>query len=137
MTGQRSARTVKKAMRLVPLLLAAALAVPAGAAAADMPARTAASKIVVRAKFKGYSPATMTITYTSTKGTYSATRIGIRRYRLRGTINGRRLRGRIRTRQAAGRNRYVARGTGRLGRRKVRISGGGPNTLRTATLILR
>jgi hypothetical protein len=122
--------------RLVPLLVAAALAVQAGPAAARVPAQ-AASKIVVRAKFKSYSAATMTITYSSAKGTYSATRIGLRRYRLRGTINGRRLRGKIRTRQAASRDRYLASGSGRLGARRVRISGGGPNTLRTATLILR
>jgi hypothetical protein len=124
-------------MRLVPLLLAAALAVSTAPAAAHMPAQAAASKIVVRGKFKSYSPETMTITYSSAKGTYSATRIGRRRYRLRGTINGRRLRGMIRTRQAASRHRYVARGRGRLGARRVRISGGGPNDLRTATLILR
>jgi hypothetical protein len=125
------------ALRLVPMLVAAAMAVPAGAAAARVPAQAAASKIVVHATFKGYSAATMTITYGSGKGTYSATRIGTRRYRLRGTINGRRLRGKIRTRQAASGDRYVAKGTGRLGARRVRISGGGPNTLRRATLIVR
>jgi hypothetical protein len=124
-------------IRLVPLLVAAALAVPAAPAAAHMSIQPAASKIVIRAKFKSYSAATMTITYSSPKGTYSATLIGTRRYRLRGTINGRHLRGRIRTRQAASGDRYVARGTGRLGARRVRIGGGGPNTLRTATLILR
>jgi len=127
---------MKKALRLVPVLVAAAMAVPAGAAA-RVPAQAAASKIVVHATVKGYSKATMTITYGSSKGTYSATRIGTRRYRLRGTINGRRLRGKIRTRQVASGDRYVAKGTGRLGARRVRISGGGPNTLRRATLILR
>lgn len=125
---------MSNATRLI-MLLTAVLAVPAAPVAARVPAE-AAAKIVVRAKFESYSAATMTIIYSSTKGTYSATRIGTRRYRLRGTINGRRLRGRIRTRQAASRDRYVARGTGRLGGRKVRISGGGPNNLRTATLIL-
>ena len=79
----------------------------------------------------------MTVTYGSAKGTYRATWIGIRRYRLQGTINGRRLRGTIRTRQTASRDSYLARGSGRLGARRVRISGRGPNTLRTATLILR
>ena len=103
----------------------------------NMSVEAAASKIVVRAKFKSYSAGTKTITYSSAKGTYSATLIGTRRYRLHGTINGRHLRGRIRTRQAASGDRYVARGTGRLGGRRVRISGGGPNSLRTATLILR
>jgi hypothetical protein len=126
---------MKTAMRLVSLLVAAALAVAIPVAAQ---AHTrAASKIVVRATFKSYSAATMTITYSSARGTYSATRIGARRYRLRGTINGRRLRGRIRTRQARTRDRYIAKGRGRLGGRTVRISGGGPNTLRTATLVLR
>jgi hypothetical protein len=124
-------------IRLVPMLVAAALAVSAAPAAGHLSVQAAASKIVVRAKFKSYSAATMTITYSSSKGTYSATLIGTRRYRLRGTINGRQLRGKIRTRQAASGDRYVARGTGRLGGRRVRISGGGPNTLRTATLILR
>jgi hypothetical protein len=123
--------------RLVPLVVAAALAVSAAPAGAHMSVQAAASKIVVRAKFKSYAAGTKTITYSSAKGTYSATLIGTRRYRLHGTINGRHLRGRIRTRQAASGDRYVARGTGRLGGRKVRISGGGPNTLRTATLILR
>ena len=101
-------------IRLVPLLVAAALAVPAAPAAAHMSVQAAASKIVVRAKFKSYSAATMTITYSSPKGTYSATLIGTRRYRLRGTINGRRLRGKIRTRQARSRDRYIAKGRGRL-----------------------
>jgi hypothetical protein len=128
---------MNKTGRLAPLLVAATLAFPVVPAAEGVPSQPAASTIVVRAKFKSYSAATMTITYSSARGTYSATRIGIRRYRLRGTINGRRLRGKIRTRQAASRDRYLARGSGRLGRRKVRITGGGPNTLRTATLILR
>ena len=100
-------------------------------------ATASAWKIVVRAKFKSYAPSTKTITYTSSKGTYSATWIGVRRYRLRGTISGRRLKGTIRTRQRPGGTRYGARGSGQLGARRVTISGGGPNNLRTAKLVLR
>ena len=138
MTGQKECiHPITNPIRLVPLLVVVALAVPAAPAAAHMSVQAAASKIVVRAKFKSYSAGTKTITYSSAKGTYSATLIGTRRYRLHGTINGRHLRGRIRTRQAASGDRYVARGSGRLGGRRVRISGGGPNSLRTATLILR
>ena len=135
MTVQGRATSVRTF--LAPLVVVTALIVPAGPAAARGPAEEAGSKIVVRAEFKSYSAATMTVTYRSAKGTYRARWIGIRRYRLRGTIEGRRLRGTIRTRQAASRDRYVARGSGRLGSRSVQISGGGPNNLRTATLILR
>jgi hypothetical protein len=123
---------MRKTLRLMPVLLIAAVAVPA------MPARPAgaAGKIVVRGTFKRLSKDKLTITYSSPKGPYSATWIAVRRYRLRGTITGRRLTGRIRTSQASSGTRYVARGYGRLGSRRVRITGGGPNTLRTATLIL-
>ena len=129
---------MRKALRLITFLVAiAALAVGAGPAAAGAPGEGAVSKIVVRAKFKSFSAATRTITYSSSKGTYSATWIGIRRYRVRGRITCRRLTGTIRTRQAASGDRYLARGSGRLGGRKVRITGGGPNNLRTARLVLR
>lgn len=125
-------------LRPLPLfLMATALIVVAPPAAAGERARSSAQKIVVRAHFESYSASTRTITYSSPKGSYSATWIGVRRYRLRGTITGRRFRGTIRTRQRADRTHYRATGSGRLGSRRVRIGGGGPNNLRTATLILR
>jgi hypothetical protein len=121
--------------RSVPLLLTStALLLVAAPSAAAQPASESAWKLVVKAKFKSFSG--KTITYTSRKGTYSATWIGVRHYRLRGTITGRRLTGTIRTRQRANRTHYKAKGSGRLGDRKVTIGGGGPNNLRTATLIL-
>lgn len=124
--------------RWLPLLLMpTALIVVAPPAATGEREPSSAQKIVVRASFKEYSPSTKTITYSSPKGEYSATWIGVRRYRLRGTITGRRFRGTIRTRQRADGERYRAKGSGRLGTRRVRIGGGGPNNLRTATLILR
>ena len=123
---------MRKTLRLMPVLLIAAVAIPA------MPARPAAAagKIVVRGTYKRMSTDPLSITYSSAKGSYTATWIGVRRYRLRGTITGRRLTGRIRTRQAADGTRYIARGYGRLGSRRVRITGGGPNSLRTARLVL-
>ena len=122
---------------LVLPALIAALALPPPGAAASSSAETAAGKIVVRAKFKRFDATERRITYTSPKGNYSATWIGIRRYRLRGTIHGRTLKGTIRTRQARDGTRYRARGSGTLGGRRVRISGGGPNSLKTARLVLR
>jgi hypothetical protein len=125
-----------KTLRLVPVVvMATAVATPAASAVGE-PAEAAAGEIVVRGTFKRLSADKLTITYSSPKGTYYATWIGIRRYRLSGTITGRRLTGKIRTRQTASGTRYRARGYGRLGARTVRISGGGPNSLRTSTLIL-
>jgi len=92
------------------------------------------ARIVVHATFKSMKG--LTITYTSTKGTYSATWIGVRHYRLSGTIAGRRLTGTIRTHQSADGKTYAAHGSGKLGGRAVRIGGGGPTTLKSATLIL-
>jgi hypothetical protein len=100
------------------------------------PTHGASSRIVVHGKFKSMSKDTRTITYTARNGSYSATWIGVRHYRLRGKINGRQLTGTIRTRQAQGGQRYTVSGSGKLGRRAVKIGGGGPDTLRTATLIL-
>lgn len=122
---------------LSSLLMTTALMVAATPPPAAEPATASAGSIFVRAKFESYAPSTKTITYTSSKGTYSATWIGVRRYRLRGTISGRRLRGTIRTRPRPGGTRYAARGSGHLGPRRVTISGGGPNNLRTAKLVLR
>lgn len=116
-----------------PLLMSATLLLAAAPAAAAQP--ESAWKLVVKAKFKSLKG--KTITYTSSKGTYSATWIGVRHYRLSGTITGRKLTGTFRTRQRASRTHYKATGSGRLGSRKVKIGGGGPNNLRTATLILR
>jgi hypothetical protein len=53
-----------------------------------------------------------------------------------GRIDGQALTGSFRTRQTARRDSYRANGSGKLGRRAVRISGGGPNDLSTATLVL-
>jgi hypothetical protein len=100
------------------------------------PDAVAARKIVVHATFKSLSKDKRTITYSAKNGTYSATWIGVRHYRLRGKINGRGLTGTIRTHQARSHTRYVARGSGKLGARKVKITGGGPNNLKTATLVL-
>ena len=115
------------------LVLAAAVAV--AWPATQPPSTSAATKIVVRGTLKSLRG--LTATYTSSKGTYSATWIGQRHYQLRGTITGRRFTGTIRTRQAPGGTRYHASGSGRLGSRAVHISGGGPDNLRTATLVLR
>jgi hypothetical protein len=101
------------------------------------PAHASAWKLVVRATYEQYTASTRTITYQSSKGTYSATWIGPKQYRLRGTIAGKRLTGTFRTRQRPGDSRYKATGSGRLGDRSVRIGGGGPNNLRTAKLVLR
>ena len=125
---------------VLTVLMATAVATPATASGVREPpaaAAAAAGEILVRGTFTRLSADKLTVTYSSPKGTYSATWIGIRRYRLRGTITGRRLTGKIRTRQTASGTRYRARGYGRLGARRVRISGGGPNSLRTSTLILR
>jgi hypothetical protein len=124
--------------RPVPLLLATTALMVGGTPSVALERGVpAAAKIVVRAKFERYSPSTKTITYSSRKGTYSATWIGVRRYRLSGTITGLELRGTIRTLQRASGTHYRARGSGRLGGRRVTISGGGPNNLRTARLVLR
>jgi len=112
-----------------PLALIAVVAALVAAPAA------AEAKIVVHGTFK--SMKWPTITYTSSHGTYTATWIGMRHYRLAGTIDGKRLKGSFRTKQSATKTRYTARGTGRLGGRKVRITGGGANSLQTSTLILR
>lgn len=127
-------------MRKVLLLLTLALSVtavpsPVAAHAQSRAAEAAEWKLVVRGTFKALSG--KTITYTSSKGTYTARWIGVRRYRLKGTITGRRLTGTIRTHQAESGTRYKARGSGKLGARTVKIRGGGSNNLRTSTLILR
>jgi hypothetical protein len=123
--------------RPVPLLLTATACMVAALPSAAAETRASASEIVVRATFESYSPSTRTITYSSPKGTYSAKWIGVRRYRLSGTITGRRFTGTIRTRQRRSGTHYRAKGTGRLGGRRVTIGGGGPNNLRTARLVLR
>ena len=124
---QTTSRCLSLLLTTTALMVAAAP--PAGA--------ESASKIVVRATYESYAPSTKTITYSSSKGTYSATWIGVRHYRLRGTISGQRLTGTIRTRQRPGGTRYRATGSGRLGAREVTIGGGGPNNLRTAKLVLK
>jgi hypothetical protein len=122
--------------RMVLVGLVIALLVAISSAGAATPATTAAGKIVVHGTFRSLSKDKRTITYVARNGTYSATWIGVRHYRVKGTINGRRLTGAFRTHQASGGGRYVAKGSGRLGGRHVRITGGGPNNLKTSTLIL-
>jgi hypothetical protein len=117
---------------VVALVLVVLVAVPTGAADAGH----AANKVVVHGKFKSVSKDKRTITYTARNGTYTAKWIGARHYRLRGKINGRRLTGTFRTHQARHGDRYVASGSGRLGGRHVKIRGGGPNSLKTSTLVL-
>ena len=59
MTGRKECiHPITNPIRLVPLLVVVALAVPAAPAAAHMSVPAAASKIVVRAKFKSYSAGT-------------------------------------------------------------------------------
>jgi hypothetical protein len=113
-----------------------AVLVAISSAGAARPATSAAGKIVVHGTFRSLSKDKRTIIYVARNGTYSATWIGTRHYRLKGRINGRRLTGTFRTHQARSRDRYVAKGSGRLGGRRVKISGGGPNNLKTSTLVL-
>jgi hypothetical protein len=132
----RDARAVRRARGV---LIAALIGVagPASAAAtspAPAPAR-AAAQIVVHAKLKSMKG--LTATYASGRGTFTATWIGRRHYRLAGRIDGQRLTGSFRTRQAAGGDSYRVSGSGTLGGRSVHITGAGPNDLSRATLVLR
>src|SRR3954470_13728220 len=95
-----------------------------------------AAKIVVHGKFKHFSGGKVSITFTSSKGTYTAKYVGPKKYSLHGKINGKRFTGTIRTHQDASLTRYIANGSGKLGGKHVRISGGGPNSFKTATLVL-
>ncbi|WP_187368728.1 hypothetical protein [Baekduia soli] len=121
------------------LAVAVVMAVAAGPAVAiaagPAPVAQAAAAIVLHGRLQHMRG--LTATYTSSRGTFAATWIGKRHYRLTGRIGGRALSGTFRTRQASGGTRYVASGSGRLGSRPVRISGGGPDDLSRATLILR
>lgn len=98
-------------------------------------ATSASAQIVLHGKLKTMRG--LTATYTSSRGAFTATWIGKRRYRIAGRISGRTLSGTFKTRQTSSRKRYRASGSGKLGRRAVRISGGGPNDLSRATLVLR
>lgn len=118
------------------LLAATALTpavVAAPAVAAPPVAHDSASRVVVHATL--HRLAGRTATYVSRRGSYTARWIGKRHYRLTGRIDGRALSGTFRTHQVGG-GRYAARGSGTFGGHRVRIGGGGPNSLRTATLIL-
>lgn len=126
----------KKLRPMLLVLIAAVMAIPATASAAGETATASAGEIVVRGTFIRLSADTLTVTYSSPKGKFSATWIGVRHFRLSGNILGRRLSGKFRTRQASSGTRYRARGLGRLGARRVRIRGGGPNDLSTARLVL-
>jgi hypothetical protein len=114
-----------------------ALLVAISSAWAATSATSAAREIVLHGTFRNLSKDKRTITYVARNGTYSATWIGVRHYRLKGRINRRALTGTFRTHQARNGDRYVARGSGRLGGRRVKITGGGPNNLKTSTLVLR
>jgi hypothetical protein len=122
--------------RLVFSGVVIALLVAISSAGVATSATTAARKIVVHGTFRSLSKNQRTITYVARNGTYSATWIGVRHYRVKGTINGRRLTGAFRTHQASRGDRYVAKGSGTLGGRRVKIAGGGPNNLKTSTLVL-
>jgi hypothetical protein len=113
--------------RLLLAILAAGLLVPS----------TAGAQTVVRGKFASLSRDNLTITYRSSHGRFTAHILGRRRFGLSGKIDGKRLRGTIRTRPARRAGRFSARGSGTLGGRHVRITGGGPTSLRAATLVLR
>src|SRR4051794_38946343 len=110
-----------KRFRAVALTVAVVAGVAAPSAVVAAPDATAASRIVIRghlAKFSG-----RTATYHSSQGTFSARWLGPRHYRITGRIRGRTLRGTFRTRQNAGHTSYTARGSGRLGARRVEITG--------------
>ena len=122
----------------VPVLAAAfaAAAIPATALAGG-PTATAASALVINGKLKTLN--FPKATYTSSRGTYTATWVkrvnGKGHYRLSGTIKGRKLTGSFVATKVKG-DRFTAKGSGKLGSRKVKISGGGPNSLKTNKLIL-
>jgi hypothetical protein len=115
-------------------MVAALMGVAAPAAATSPVAASAAAKIVIHAKLKSVKG--RTATFTSSRGALAVTWIGRRHYRVTGRIDGLRLAGSFRTRQTTRRDSYRASGSGKLGGRSVRISGGGPNDLSTATLVL-
>ena len=117
------------------LVVAGALAVPAPAGAVT--ASSSAWKLVVHGRYKAFRKVPPKITYASSHGSFTAAWIGTRHYRLSGRLDGKALSGSFRTRQAAGGKRFTARGSGKLGSRRVRISGSGPNTLKSTTLVLR
>jgi hypothetical protein len=123
-------------LRSVVGVVIIALLVAVSSVGAVTPGTSAARKIVVHGTFKSLSKDKRTITYVARNGTFSATWIGVRHYRVKGKINGHRLTGTFRTHQARSGDRYVAQGAGRLGGRRVKITGGGPDTLKTTTLIL-
>jgi hypothetical protein len=107
---------------------------PASAAATAQAPASAAARIVIHGKLKSMKG--LTAAFTSSRGTFAATWIGRRHYRVSGRIDGQRLTGSFRTRQTPGGDSYRANGAGKLGGRSVRISGGGPNDLSRATLVL-
>jgi hypothetical protein len=115
---------------MIPVVLVA-VALPAGA-----PATASASGLVLKGKLTKHSKKNLTVTYRTSKGTITARWIGVRHYRITGKIKGRKLTGTIRTHQVKG-DRYHGSGTGRLGSSPIKISGGGPNSLKTVTFVLR
>ena len=111
------------------------VAAVAGAITVAAPVATAsAGSITIHGKEK--QRGTIWISFSSSKGTFKATAVERHKMKLSGRIGGKRLSGTIRTHQTGGGN-FGAKGSGKLGSRKVRISGGGPNSLTKVKLILR
>src|SRR4051812_27599764 len=96
------------------LLVAAA----AGLIAVAAPVATAsAGSITLNGKAK--TRGTIWISYKSSKGTFKATAVERHKLKLTGRIQGKKLTGTIRTHQTGG-GHFAAKGSGRLGGRKVR-----------------
>jgi hypothetical protein len=111
------------------------VAAAAGLITVGAPVATAsAGSITVKGKQKSHGA--VWATYTSSKGSFKATAVERHKLKVTGRIQGKKLRGTVRTRQVGG-GKFGAKGSGRLGGRKVRISGGGPNNLKTVRLVLR
>jgi hypothetical protein len=127
-------RRVRNAAIATLVAAGGAAAVTAQAVPPSAVSHAAATRIVVHGKLERLKG--RTATYSSRQGTFSATRVGRRHYRIRGRIGGLALTGSFRTRQTTRGDRYRASGSGRLGGRPVRISGGGANDLSRATLVL-
>ena len=124
-----------RSIRCLVVVSLMALTGPAPVLAAAPAHASAAAKVVIRGTLRGVKG--RTATFSSSRGSFTATWIGMRHYRLGGRIDGLRLRGSFRTHQTTRRDSYRASGSGTLGGRSVRISGGGPNNLSRTTLILR
>ena len=111
------------------------VAAAAGALTVAGPAASAfAGSVTVNGKQKDHGA--IWATYTSSKGTFKATAVERHKLKVTGRIQGKKFSGTVRTHQSGGGN-FAAKGSGRLGGRKVRITGGGPNSLKRVKLVLR